>query len=534
MPISVAIYARHSTDKQSHSTEDQIACCKDHCRNAGYEIVQVFQDEAISGASIINRPGISNLIDEAVAGYFDRVISEDLSRISRDQCDIANLYRKLQYLGIELETLEEGEINELHIGLKGTMNALYLKDLAHKTRRGMIAAVLKGSIPGGRAYGYDVVHKLDEKQELVRGIRKINTDQAETVNLIFDQYARGATLAQICDSLNHQCIPAPKGGSWGNSSLIGQAARRTGLLRQTLYKGVVTFNRMMYRKNPETGLRQSFMRPESEWIQVPVPELAIMSDDTFDHVQDMIEQRSYLRNQKRRLNQVLDQTDKPKIIEKRERQIRSRQAKPRRKQRQVNLYLFSGKLWCLEHNRPISVVRKKLYSCSVKPCIHRNLKHDSLMRLALLAIKQNDITKIKAAIKEQRQRSYDLKVKITAKESELETARQSLRNIYDALANRRTVPEATQYLDEREAAILKIKYDLDKLNKQYAPIAHIEDNEAKAILNALNKTIAPLYTTPNDQKIIPEIFPWFNRFTITNNQGIAVEYNWFKLFLDLR
>ena len=43
----------------------------------------------------------------------------------------------------------EGIVNELHIGLKGTMNALYLKDLADKTRRGMIAAVLKGSVPGG-------------------------------------------------------------------------------------------------------------------------------------------------------------------------------------------------------------------------------------------------------------------------------------------------------------------------------------------------------------------------------------------------
>ena len=33
-------------------------------------------------------------------------------------------------------TLPEGAINELHIGLKVTMGALYLKDLADKTRRG--------------------------------------------------------------------------------------------------------------------------------------------------------------------------------------------------------------------------------------------------------------------------------------------------------------------------------------------------------------------------------------------------------------
>ena len=37
---------------------------------------------------------------------------------------------------MEIVTLAEGAINELHVGLKGTMNALFLKDLATKTHRG--------------------------------------------------------------------------------------------------------------------------------------------------------------------------------------------------------------------------------------------------------------------------------------------------------------------------------------------------------------------------------------------------------------
>jgi len=34
-------------------------------------------------------------------------------------------------------TLAEGDITHLHIGFKGTMNALFLKDLAEKTHRGL-------------------------------------------------------------------------------------------------------------------------------------------------------------------------------------------------------------------------------------------------------------------------------------------------------------------------------------------------------------------------------------------------------------
>ena len=60
-----------------------------------------------------------------------------LDRISRDQEDVAGIYKRLTFSGVTLVTMSEGEIGALHVGLKGTMNALFLKDLADKTRRGM-------------------------------------------------------------------------------------------------------------------------------------------------------------------------------------------------------------------------------------------------------------------------------------------------------------------------------------------------------------------------------------------------------------
>jgi site-specific DNA recombinase len=53
----------------------------------------------------------------------------------RDQENIAGLFKQLSFAGVRLITLSEGDIGELHVGLKGTMNALFLKDLAQKTRR---------------------------------------------------------------------------------------------------------------------------------------------------------------------------------------------------------------------------------------------------------------------------------------------------------------------------------------------------------------------------------------------------------------
>ncbi len=47
-------------------------------------------------------------------------------------------YKRLRFAGVRIVTLSEGEVSELHIGLKGTMGALFLKDLGDKTRRGQV------------------------------------------------------------------------------------------------------------------------------------------------------------------------------------------------------------------------------------------------------------------------------------------------------------------------------------------------------------------------------------------------------------
>ncbi len=122
-------------------------------------MVETYSDRAISGASMI-RAGIQELLADAQAGRFDMVLSEALDRLSRDQEDVAAVYKRLRFAGVSIVTLSEGEINERHVGLKGTMNALFLKDLAIKTHRGQRGRVEAGKAGSGRAaYGYRVIHQ---------------------------------------------------------------------------------------------------------------------------------------------------------------------------------------------------------------------------------------------------------------------------------------------------------------------------------------------------------------------------------------
>src|SRR5689334_14284265 len=130
MSTRVVVYARFSSDLQREaSIEDQMRVCKERIKREGWQLVATYTDRALSGASAL-RPGYQKLMEDARDGAFNVVLAEALDRLSRDQEDVAALYKRLRFAGVRIVTLAEGEINELHVGLKGTMNALFIKDLA--------------------------------------------------------------------------------------------------------------------------------------------------------------------------------------------------------------------------------------------------------------------------------------------------------------------------------------------------------------------------------------------------------------------
>jgi len=262
--IRVVLYARYSSDNQRDaSIEDQLRACRDYADAQGWTIIDSYSDRAISGASLI-RPGIQELITDANSGRFQILLTEAMDRLSRDQEDIAGLFKRMSFAGVKIVTLSEGEINHLHIGLTGTMNALYLKELANKTRRGLRGRVELGKSGGGMCYGYDVVKQRDIHGEAICGERSINDDQAQIVRRIFRDYADGKSPKFIALSLNAEGHRGPLSGAWSPSTINGNRERGTGILNNELYIGRLVWNRLRYIKDPSTGKRVSRLNPESE------------------------------------------------------------------------------------------------------------------------------------------------------------------------------------------------------------------------------------------------------------------------------
>jgi DNA invertase Pin-like site-specific DNA recombinase len=282
--MKAVIYARYSSDMQREaSIEDQVRLCRERAAREGWDIVNVYADHGISGASLM-RPGLQQLMRDAQGGVFDIMLAEALDRLSRDQADIAGLFKRLRFAGIGLITLSEGEIGDLHIGLKGTMNALFLKDLADKTRRGLRGRVEAGKSGGGNSYGYEVVKSMAADGALVRGDRRISEGEAAIVRRIFGDYAAGLSSKVIAKRLNAEGVPGPSGKGWGPSTIHGNRERGTGILNNELYIGRLVWNRLRYVKAPDTGKRVSRQNPDSSLVVKDVPHLRIIAQELWDRV----------------------------------------------------------------------------------------------------------------------------------------------------------------------------------------------------------------------------------------------------------
>jgi site-specific DNA recombinase len=282
--MRAAIYTRFSSDKQrAASSADQAEVCRRYVEQRGWTVARVYDDQAVSGGSRF-RSSYQQLLLDAEKKEFDVLVCEALDRLARKLADIADLFDRLTFHGIQLHATAIGAVTPLHIGMLGTMSQLYLADLKEKTWRGQLGRALQGKAPGGKAYGYDVVAPESQVRKAERGHRRINEAEAAVVRRIFQEYAEGLSPRAIAKKLNAKGVPGPDGRPWGDTTLRGQVDRRTGILNNALYVGRLEWNRCSYVKDPRTGRRVARPNPPEKWETALVPELRIIDDDLWNKV----------------------------------------------------------------------------------------------------------------------------------------------------------------------------------------------------------------------------------------------------------
>ena len=108
--LRVAAYCRVSTDmeEQASSYASQIRSYTEVIsQHAGWELVDIYADEAVSGTKMDRREDFNRLMADCRKGRIDRVLVKSMSRFSRNTKDCLAALRELTRLGVTVQFEKE-------------------------------------------------------------------------------------------------------------------------------------------------------------------------------------------------------------------------------------------------------------------------------------------------------------------------------------------------------------------------------------------------------------------------------------------
>jgi len=213
--MNVVIYARFSSHSQTEqSIEGQLKVCHEYAASNGHIVVEEYIDRAQSGTSD-NRSEFQRMIADSDRHTFEAVLVYQLDRFARNRYDSAINKAKLKKNGVRVISAKENITDDasgiLVEGILESMAEYYSVELSQKIHRGMELNAQKclsnGSNPGlGFKVDADRRFYVDENEALI-------------VREIFEQYARGETVADIVRELNARQIKTSLGREFNKNSL---------------------------------------------------------------------------------------------------------------------------------------------------------------------------------------------------------------------------------------------------------------------------------------------------------------------------
>lgn len=280
-------YARVSTgsDEQFTSYEAQIDYYTRFIRaREDWEFVTVYTDEGISALNTKHRDGFKQMVQDALDGKIDLIVTKSVSRFARNTVDSLVTIRKLKEKGVECYFEKE---NIFTFDGKGELLLTIMSSLAQEESRSISENVTWGqrkrfsdgktSMPYKQFLGYD---KGED------GTPAINEEEAETVRLIYKMFLEGKTTQGIANYLmQHGVLSPARKQKW-------QASTISSILTNEKYKGDALLQKRFTVDFLTKELREN--NGEVPQYYVEGSHEAIISPEEFDMVQDEMARRKEL------------------------------------------------------------------------------------------------------------------------------------------------------------------------------------------------------------------------------------------------
>ena len=284
----VAAYARVSTNRECQQTsyEAQIQYYTRYIeKKPDWIFAGIYADEGVTGTSTQKRVAFLQMIQDAMDGKIDLIVTKSVSRFARNTVDSLSVIRKLKEQGVEIYFEKENiwtfdAKGELLITIMSSLAQEESRSISENTRWGMRKAFQDGKVfvPYRHFLGYD----RGENGEL-----KVNPEQAETVRMIYKLFLDGNSFYRIAAELTRRRIPTPYGKEiWRDRTVKN-------ILQNEKYRG----DALLQKRYSRNFLDRKMRKNEGEVPQYYVVgnHEAIIEPETFDMVQRELQRRAELR-----------------------------------------------------------------------------------------------------------------------------------------------------------------------------------------------------------------------------------------------
>ena len=228
----VAAYARVSTDNEDQKTS--YAAQVDYYTNyiksrSDWEFAGMYSDEGVTGTSLKKREGFTRMVQDALDGKIQLIVTKSVSRFARNTVDSLTTIRKLKEHGIEVYFEKEAIWT---FQARGEILLTILSSLSQEEARSISENVtwgLRKKFADGKfSVGYSHFLGYDKGED---GNLAINEEQAKIVRLIFQLFLEGMTAGRIAKELTARHILTVTGKEKWNAKTI------RGILSNEKYTG---------------------------------------------------------------------------------------------------------------------------------------------------------------------------------------------------------------------------------------------------------------------------------------------------------
>lgn len=280
--MKAAALVRVSTEEQhqkGNSIPEQEERLEGYFKLMGINDFKIYYDEGYSGKDL-NRPGITELLEDVPEKEYTLVVTTKLDRLSRNLFDILNIIKHLEQYDCNYASATEGfdtstPAGRLVLHMLGMVAEFERERISERVRDNMMSIARNTNRVISRpCYGYDIKN----------GVMEVNVEESIIVKKMAQWTLEGLGSRAIAKRLNEMGIKTKSGGQW-HSKIVRELLKRETLV------GDFVYNRT-YRKGTRT-----LTRPEEEWIRVEGHHDPILDRETFDKVQQVLDARKQVGKQ---------------------------------------------------------------------------------------------------------------------------------------------------------------------------------------------------------------------------------------------